>query len=52
MKTEYREGSKALENFERGMVSLFKVPKVAVLKTKKQTKRPSSLRKPKRPDKD
>lgn len=50
--TEYREGPEAKEKFERGMIALFKVPKAAVLKTKKQTRKPASLRKPKRSDKD
>jgi len=45
---EYTEGPKATENFERGMVALFKVPKTAVLKTNKQAKKPASLRKTKR----
>jgi len=49
---EYTEGPKATENFERGMVALFKVPKTAVLKTNKQAKKPASLRKTKRSDKD
>lgn len=52
MKTpEYTEGPKALENFKEGMKALFKVPKSAVLK-KKQARRPATLRKPKRADKD
>ncbi|MGA7216992.1 MAG: hypothetical protein WBX38_01675 [Candidatus Sulfotelmatobacter sp.] len=53
MKTpEYKEGSEALENFKRGMTALFKVPKSAVLKTKKQPKKAASSRKLKRSDKD
>lgn len=48
--TEYTEGPKALENFERGMKALFKVPKGATVQGKKAS-RPSS-RKPKRADKD
>jgi hypothetical protein len=35
---EYIEGPKAAENFERGMIALFKVPKSAVPKTKKAAK--------------
>jgi hypothetical protein len=50
--SEYKEGPEAKENFERGMIALFKVPKTAVLKSKKQARKPASLRKPKRSDKD
>ena len=49
---EYTEGSKALENFMQGMISLFKVPKTAVLNTKKQSKKLAALRKPKGSDRD
>jgi len=49
---EYVEGSKAAENFERGMISLFKVPKSAVLKAKNQPKKAANSRKSKRTDKD
>jgi hypothetical protein len=49
---KYREGPKAQGNFERGMIALFKVPKSAVLKTKKQPKKAASSRKSKRADKD
>jgi hypothetical protein len=49
---EYIEGPKATENFERGMIALFKVPKTAVLKNKKQARKPATLRKPKLSDKD
>jgi hypothetical protein len=53
MKPEYTEGPKALENFERGMKALFKVPKAAVVQAeKKKQKKASSLRKAKRADKD
>jgi hypothetical protein len=48
---EYIEGPKAAENFERGMIALFKVPKSAVPQAKKQPKKASS-RKRKRADKD
>jgi hypothetical protein len=48
---EYREGPEALENFERGMKALFKVPKAAIVQRKKKAATPS-LRKPKRSDKD
>jgi hypothetical protein len=42
---EYREGPKALENFERGMKALFSVPKDAVVRAEKQRakKKASSL---------
>jgi len=33
---EYIEGPKARENFERGMIALFKVPKPAVGKARKK----------------
>ena len=49
---EYEEGPKALRNFKRGMIALFKVPKSAVLKTKKQPTEAASSRKSKRADKD
>jgi hypothetical protein len=42
---EYTEGQEALRNFERGMIALFKVPKSAVLRTKKQPKKAASSRK-------
>jgi hypothetical protein len=51
-KPEYREGPEALENFKRGMIALFKVPKAAVVKAEKKQKKASSLRKQKRADKD
>ena len=53
---EYNEGPKALETFEQGMKALFKVSKDSVVKAAKKAKgkrdRLSSLRKPKRSDKD
>jgi hypothetical protein len=52
MKPEYVEGTKATENFERGMMALFKVPKSAIQKAKKKQVKPSSLRKTKKSDKD
>lgn len=42
---EYIEGPKALENFERGMVALFKVPKTAVLPKNKRARKPARVRK-------
>ena len=51
---EYTEGSKATENFERGMKSLFKVPKGAIVQAekKKQKKTASRRKRKKRSDKD
>jgi hypothetical protein len=49
---EYNEGPKALESFERGMKALFNVPKDAIVKAEKKKQKSSSLRKPKRADKD
>jgi hypothetical protein len=49
---EYTGGPKALENFERGMTALFKVPKAAIVPLKKRGKAASSERKPKSSDKD
>jgi hypothetical protein len=49
---EYIEGPEAHENFERGMIALFKVPKSAVPQTKKQPKKAASSRKKKVADKD
>ncbi len=50
---EYIEGPAALENFERGMIALFKVPKTAIAPAKKKRgKAASSVRKPKKTDKD
>jgi hypothetical protein len=56
-KPEYTEGKAAIENFEEGMKALFNVPKDAVVKAEKKAKkrrasRSSSLRKPRRSDKD
>ncbi len=50
--TEYMEGPKAMENFERGMIALFKVPKSAVPKAKKRPKKAARSRKSKNADKD
>jgi hypothetical protein len=33
---EYVEGPEALRNFERGMIALFKVPKTAIGKARKE----------------
>jgi hypothetical protein len=49
---EYIEGPEALENFKRGMIALFKVPKSAVVKAKKQLKKAAISRKSKRFDRD
>jgi hypothetical protein len=35
-KLEYVEGPEARENFERGMIALFKVPKTAIGKARKK----------------
>ena len=49
---EYREGPEALENFKRGMIALFKVPKTAIGKARKKGRKMATWRKPKRADKD
>jgi hypothetical protein len=49
---EYIEGPKALENFERGMIALFKVPKAAIGKARKKGRKLTAPRKKKRSDKD
>ena len=46
------EGSKARENFERGMIALFKVPKTAIGKGRKKGRKMATSRKTKRSDKD
>jgi hypothetical protein len=48
---EYREGTEARKNFERGLKALFRVPKTA-LPAKKSKKQASTLRKAKLSDKD
>jgi hypothetical protein len=58
MPTDFNEGQKAKERFERGMTALFSVPKAAVVRAEKKQKgkrassRDQSVRKPKRSDKD
>jgi len=49
---EYVEGQKALENFERGMVALFKVRKPAVGTARKKGRKLTTKRKRKRSDRD
>ena len=50
---EYIEGPKARDNFERGMIALFKVPKAAVVKAeKKRKKKRASARELKASDRD
>jgi hypothetical protein len=49
---EYIEGPEAHKNFERGMIALFKVPKSAAFKAKKQPKKAARSRKSKKHDKD
>jgi len=51
MKPQYREGPEAKENFEQAMKCLFQAPKVTP-KKKQQARKPATLRKPKRSDKD
>jgi len=48
---EYQEGPQALENFERGMIALFKVPKTAIGKARKKGRTLTTKRKRKRADK-
>jgi hypothetical protein len=57
MKSEFREGPEALENFEEGMKAIFSVPKDAVVRAEKKLKKKrashsSALRKLKPSDKD
>jgi hypothetical protein len=48
---EYVEGPKALENFKRGMIALFKVPKAKVeARQKRQQRKAATVRKTKQPD--
>ena len=47
--SEYTEGPKALENFERLATAILQAP---YEKKKKQAKKPASFRKPKKADKD
>jgi hypothetical protein len=53
---EYIEGTQALENFERGMTALFKVPKAAIERAEKKKRKHASprvrVRKPKKSGKD
>jgi hypothetical protein len=49
---EYTEGPEALENFERGMKALFRVPKTATKRGKQKDKPNASPRKRKSSDKD
>jgi hypothetical protein len=48
---EYIEGPEALRNFERGMIALFKVPKTAIGKGRKQGRKLAIPRRAKRSDK-
>jgi hypothetical protein len=48
---EYVEGPKARENFERGMIALFKVPKLAIGKARKKGRKLTTKRKSKQADK-
>ena len=49
---EYIEGPKALENFERGMIALFKVPKTANGKARKKGRQLTTKPKRKHTDRD
>ena len=51
MGIEYKEGPEAKENFDRAMKSLFQATK-SLPKKRRQRNKPSTLRKPKRADKD
>ena len=52
MKTpEYTEGPEALENFKRGMIALFKVPKKAIGGGRKKGRKLTAHGKKKRTDK-
>jgi hypothetical protein len=48
---EYTEGPEALENFKRGMIALFKVPKTAIGTGRKEGRKLTTPKKKKR-DKD
>jgi len=48
---EYIEGPEARENFERGMIALFKVPKLAIGKERKKGRKLTTKRKSRKPDK-
>lgn len=48
---EYIEGPEAFKNFERGMITLFKVPKTAIGTERKKGRKLTALRKSKRSDK-
>jgi hypothetical protein len=50
-KPEYIEGPEALENFKRGMIALFKVPKKKIGEGRKKGRKLTAPRKKKRPDK-
>jgi hypothetical protein len=49
---EYREGPKALESFERGMIALFKVPKTAIGAGRKEGRKLTTPKKKKKRGKD
>ena len=48
MKPDYREGPEAFENFKRGMIALFKVPKKAIGEGRKRGRKLTAPRKRKR----
>jgi len=49
---EYIEGPKAMENFERMAIAIFKAPKAGGRKTRKKSSKTASERKLKSPDRD
>jgi hypothetical protein len=49
---EYIEGLQATENFEKGMKTLFKVPKNSTTKAQKKRKKSASQAKPQKSDRD
>jgi len=49
---EYIEGKNATENFERGMIALFKAPKPAIGTARKTGRKLATKRKRKHSDKD
>jgi hypothetical protein len=52
MKPEYREGPKALKDFERIATALFQVPKAGGRKKPEKSSKNASVRKSKNSDKD
>jgi hypothetical protein len=44
-KPEYLEGREALENFKRGMATLFTIPKAMIFEKKRKARKPATVRK-------